>query len=100
MTTYRTRKQPTLPEFLRQRRLSAGLSQKDVSDVMGYSTAQFVSNWERGTSHPPMNALRKLCQVYRVSADQLYEVLLADTLDRTEKELEREFFRTRTQNRK
>ncbi|MEK2647425.1 helix-turn-helix domain-containing protein [Bdellovibrio sp. BCCA] len=53
-------------EFLKQKRIAAGLSQADVAEKMGYSTPQFISNWERGVSHPPINALKKLAEIYTI----------------------------------
>lgn len=43
----------TIGKFLRDARVSAGLTQRDVSAKMGYTSAQFVSNWERGVCAPP-----------------------------------------------
>ena len=37
---------------LKKMRLKAGLSQRDVSTALGYTSPQYVSNWERGKSHP------------------------------------------------
>ncbi len=42
--------------FLRSARVSAGLTQLDVTNALGYTTAQFCSNWERGISIPPENS--------------------------------------------
>lgn len=38
-------------------------SQGDVAKKMGYKTSQFISNWERGVSHPPPATLVKLASV-------------------------------------
>jgi len=65
------RQKNMLADFLKQKRVAAGLSQRDVADKLGYSTPQFISNWERGVSHPPINALKKLGELYKVSADDL-----------------------------
>jgi transcriptional regulator with XRE-family HTH domain len=85
-------KKGNLNSFLRDARIAAGLSQKDVSDRLGYNSAQFVSNWERGLATPPGRTLRKLSQLYKIKADELYEILLEETLARVESELEKEFF--------
>lgn len=92
MRNARTTKKRNLNLFLRDARIQAGLSQKDVSDKLGYSSAQFVSNWERGLATPPGRTLRKLSQIYKIKADELYSILLAETLQRAEAELEKEFF--------
>lgn len=78
--------------FLRDARVKAGYSQKQVADLLGYRSAQFVSNWERGLTTPPGRTLRRLADVYGVSAETLYEVLLEFALRRTEQRLELEYF--------
>jgi transcriptional regulator with XRE-family HTH domain len=86
------KKRRSLNTFLKEARSKAGLSQKDVSDELGYTTAQFVSNWERGLSTPPGRTLRKLAKLYKVGAEELYDVLLNETLNRVEVQLRKEFF--------
>lgn len=80
-----------LADFLKEKRVAAGLSQKDVADKLGYSTPQFISNWERGVSHPPINALKKLGEMYKVSADELFEVTLNTTIQDVSQDLRRKF---------
>lgn len=81
-----------LARYLKQKRLAAGLSQVEVAQKLGYTTSQFVSNWERGVAPPPVRTLRKLAQLYKVPANDLYELLLRVTLQKAEKDLQREFF--------
>jgi len=80
-----------LADFLKAKRVAAGLSQRDVADKLGYSTPQFVSNWERGVSHPPINALKKLGELYKVSSDDLFEVALNATIQEVTADLRRKF---------
>ena len=47
-------------------RRKVGLSQRDVASKLGYSTPQFISNWERGVSYPPLGGIKKLAQLYKV----------------------------------
>lgn len=58
-------------KLLRRARLKADLTQKQVSEELGYSTAQFISNWERGISLPPNDALPILAKLYRLSPQQI-----------------------------
>lgn len=86
------KKHPTLAEYLKEARVRAGFSQREVASQLGYQSAQFVSNWERGLSMPPGKTLRKLSDLYKISADEVYEVLLQHVLQKTEQDVEREFF--------
>jgi len=51
------------------------LSQGEVARKLQYSSPQFVSNWERGLSLPPMEVLPKLLSLYSLSPDELTEVI-------------------------
>ncbi|MFZ3228786.1 MAG: helix-turn-helix transcriptional regulator [Pseudobdellovibrio sp.] len=86
-----------LAQFLKEKRTQAGLSQKDIATKLGYSTSQFISNWERGISHPPMHTLRKLALLYRVAADQMFQVLLNTTIDQVQVDLKEKFYSTTTE---
>jgi transcriptional regulator with XRE-family HTH domain len=85
-------KPKTLAAFLKQAREKAELSQRQVADELGYQSAQFISNWERGISSPPMKTLKQLGELYYVSAEDLYEIMVEDTLRRVEADLHREFY--------
>jgi transcriptional regulator with XRE-family HTH domain len=88
-------KSKTLSQFLKQAREKADLSQRQVADELGYQSAQFISNWERGISSPPMKTLKRLGELYRVSAEDLYEIMVEDTLRRVEADLHKEFYGNR-----
>ncbi len=65
-----------LGDFLAAKRTNAGLTQKEVSDKMGYSSAQFVSNFERGLCMPPLNKLKVLSDLYNIDPKELAEFIL------------------------
>lgn len=46
--------------LLREFRRKAGITQHELSDALGYESAQFVSNWERGISTPPSKTIVKI----------------------------------------
>ena len=81
-----------LAVFLKDKRIVAGLSQKDVALKLGYSTSQFISNWERGISQPPLATLRKIAELYKVSADEMFNVLLRSTISQVEIDLKKKFY--------
>lgn len=81
-----------LSEFLKEKRLTSGFSQMDVANALGYSTPQFISNWERGISNPPLPTLRKLANMYKVSADEMYQVVLETTIEQVKKDLHQKFY--------
>ncbi len=81
-----------LAQFLKEKRTLSGLSQKDVATRLGYSTSQFISNWERGVSQPPINTLRTLANMYKISAEQMFSVLLEETMIQVQADLKRKFY--------
>lgn len=56
---------------LKKWRENVGLSQAAVAKRLLYSSPQFISNWERGRSLPPMDILRQLMVLYRIVPDEL-----------------------------
>lgn len=62
-------------KFLKDKRSKAGLTQHEVALGLEYDTAQFVSNWERGISLPPLVALPRLASMYKVPAKEFIEIM-------------------------
>lgn len=56
----------------------AKLTQRDVSDALGYSTPQFISNVERGRCRFPIQKLSKIRKLYRLSVDQVVELIVTE----------------------
>lgn len=84
-----------LADFLKDKRIESGFSQKNISDKLGYSTPQFISNWERGLSQPPISSLKKIADVYKTSADELFEIYLEQTIQDITADLRRKFASSR-----
>ncbi len=74
-------------EYLRLRRIAAGLTQKQVSNALNYGSAQFVSNWERGKCVPPIDAVRSLVPLLSLSKGIIIELYSL----RTQRKLEKAF---------
>ena len=72
----------TLGKTLKKLRETAGLSQREVADALGYKTPQLISNNERNISHPPINSIRKLAKLYGVDADSLFGLVSSKIIKR------------------
>jgi transcriptional regulator with XRE-family HTH domain len=57
-------------------REKAGLTQRDVSEALGYSTPQFISNVERGRCRFPVEKLNRIKKLYRLSVNQMIDLIL------------------------
>lgn len=89
------KKRGQLAIFLKEKRIEAGLTQSQVAGKLGYSSPQFISNWERGLANPPVFILRDLTKMYKVPADEMFSLLMAEI----ERELHREFYASRARRR-
>jgi len=82
-----------LAKFLKDGREAVGLSQIEVSQKMGYTSPQFVSNWERGLAKPPLSALSKLIKLYGVNSEEILDRYVLTT----KRALEKVFFKSKAQ---
>ncbi len=67
-----------LGSYLQNKRLKAELSQGDVADKLGYSSPQFISNFERGLCAPPLPKLRTLIDLYDLNAEEVIKIMLGE----------------------
>lgn len=59
-----------LGKTLQQLRKEKNISQEDMADMLNV-TRQTISNWENSKSYPDILALIKLCDIYKISLDDL-----------------------------
>ncbi len=77
----------SLSQFLKEKRQELGLSQLEVARQLGYSSAQFVSNWERNLVAPPIDTLAVLIDLYKLQPGVVIQKIVEDTKDYLEKQL-------------
>ncbi len=65
-------------QFLKEKRLTVGLSQGKVAKSLGYSSPQFVSNWERGLAAPPMVMLLKIIDLLSLDKKEVFNLLMTE----------------------
>lgn len=56
---------------LKESRVSAGLSQREVADELGLKVRQTIGKWESGEGMPRLDEWYRLGQLYGVSLDYL-----------------------------
>lgn len=89
--TFKSTSGAGLNKFLRDIRTKSGLTQGQVAKALGYSTSQFISNWERGIAEPPIATLRQLASIYSVPVDEMYNVVLKAAIQKATEELKIKF---------
>jgi transcriptional regulator with XRE-family HTH domain len=72
-----------MKKFLKEGRRRSGLTQTQVAEKIGCN-AQFVSNWERGVSKPPLAAWQVIIPLYNLDKTQLYRLLVEEAIDRVD----------------
>ena len=65
--------------FLQKARKKAGLSQIELASKLSYSSAQFVSNWERGLCTPPIDKLYQISQIMNIQPKSIFDIIMGDT---------------------
>ncbi len=55
--------------------------QLEVARKLGYSSAQFVSNWERNLVAPPLDTLAILIDLYKIPPGVVIQKIVEDTKD-------------------
>jgi len=59
---------------LKEYRLKAGLTQKQVATRLGFASEERISHWEKGNNVPNIFNLMKLCKTYEATFEMLYPV--------------------------
>jgi transcriptional regulator with XRE-family HTH domain len=70
------RRYQPIGKYLAEARNKAGLTQREVSLYLNYSSAQFISNFERGIAVPPLKKIKGLQRLYKLDIDKLIELIL------------------------
>jgi transcriptional regulator with XRE-family HTH domain len=71
------KKNISIGEYIKERRIEKGLTQADLSKSLGYTSAQFISNIERETAQPPLKSLKTLMRILAISESNMYSLVLA-----------------------
>lgn len=74
-------------KLIKKARTQAGLTQASLAKKLGYESPQFVSNWERSESLPPIAALPKIARFTKTKYNDFTGILKRD-FDRVLKSVE------------
>ena len=75
----------TLGSYLKDKRIEADLTQLEVAKKLGYSSPQFISNFERGLCSPPLKQLKKITKLYDINPTDIIDLMMDDQLSRLNK---------------
>lgn len=63
--------------LLKELRLEKGLSQKKAAEILGYAQSTYC-DWENGKIEPTLSAIKQICILFGVSADELLGLPISD----------------------
>lgn len=62
-----------IPNNLKEYRVKAGLTQKEVAQMLGLQCEDRLSHWEKGQAMPSVRNLLKLGEIYEIMINELYK---------------------------
>ncbi len=64
-----------VPNNLKEYRLKAGLTQKEVAKLLCLQCEDRLSHWEKGQAVPSIKNIIKLCGIYQTTFEEVFNVL-------------------------
>jgi transcriptional regulator with XRE-family HTH domain len=65
--------------IVREHRLTKGMTMLEVATLLGYSSPQFISLFERGVSKIPLDVLGRLTVILKIPRTRLYSSLIEES---------------------
>lgn len=69
---------PNIATAIRQHRNAKGISQSELSKLIGYKNGQFISNIERGLCSLPFEKIVPICKYISADPSVIREAMVAD----------------------
>ena len=88
----RKKKYVSIHDFLRDQRVDVGLSQVQLASKLGLSSGQYISNWERGMSMPPVyggKQILKLTSILKIDVNDYIDRILEEQRRKILKEIKK-----------
>lgn len=74
-----------LGSYLKRKRIEANMSQAEVAYLLGYTTPQYISNFERGICSPSLKILNQLAGAFKINMREFFEVVMEQRKAEVEK---------------
>lgn len=72
---------------MKELRKEAGLSQGQLAKKLGYGSSQFISNWERNISKPPLSKSKIIYKSLKVNKNKYKQMLIDFYTEELEKHI-------------
>lgn len=77
----------TIGDLLAHARLTKNYTQGELAKLLGYSSPQYVSNWERGVCEPPLDKMHLIIKHLDLDPKLVFDQMMKDTARRLEQKL-------------
>lgn len=69
-----------LSECLKTAREAKGLTQRELAERLGYSSAQFISNWERDVGRIPLKIAPRILRILDIQPETYVRLLMIGSM--------------------
>lgn len=73
-------------QLIKRNRFDRAITGVDLAKKLGCSS-QFICNWERGASNPPLNSIKKISKILGIKILDLKLALIKDFSEKLDKEI-------------
>ena len=75
-----------ISDYLKDKRVASGLTQRELARKLGYTNPQFISNWERGICYPPLKQIKVLCLLLDIPVKTVKMKMLNEFKEKLDRE--------------
>jgi transcriptional regulator with XRE-family HTH domain len=65
-------------KYLKDMRIKKGVSQRELAELLGYTSGQFVSNYERGMCPVPLDKVKDLIGILNLDSTKVVNLIQED----------------------
>ena len=73
-------------QIFKDARIDHKVTQMEIAELLGYESAQFVSNWERNLCSAPTKSWAGICGYLRIPIQSIINAAVADYKDQLKEE--------------
>ncbi|MCB0368338.1 MAG: helix-turn-helix transcriptional regulator [Bdellovibrionales bacterium] len=70
--------------IIKEARLKKEITQKDLSDILGFTCTQYISNLERGVTTMSADKLGKICAILQIPDKKIQRLLVDEYIEKLE----------------
>ena len=72
-----------LAKYFKKAREESSISQWELAQLLGYSSPQMISNWERNLCNPPLKAVYKMIELFKLNKKEVLIHVMQESKSKT-----------------